>query len=404
MSEINSNQFSFIEKSRNIPLYTAFLPEGYNGEAIYKPIQYTNRDTYKIYGRAVSEDQKYQFYFRTGEDYAGTVRNNRMDCGFKDEDGVIQRSLCPVNDQINEYASELLNKPVTTRFFQPLTKPKLDQIQPEGVRQIRKIYDLAWKVAAMQSVPLDIQVLQTINDGATGIFHLGTEEKPDTILVSLWRFGLDYSFSVKNAAMYGPAAAMQPPVRAWSWTIPMITYMRTTEPLGDEAFFIYYRFLESLKETGTMSRHRERLEEQNLQRGLQKAAFAAQQNQQQINMMWQQQQQAWAMSDALSKQISADLDSFHQNIHQQAQAYDNAHPLYSNNGSSESLDDRIQRQRHEAMMGVDTYIGENGNEVEHTIMNDRVFENNLDSQVHFGTEHYYDDYVPDGWHEIFRKK
>lgn len=59
--------------------------------------------------------------------------------------------------------------------------------------------------------------------------------------------------------------------------------------------------------------------------------------------------------------------------------------------------------RHESMMGVETYMRSDGSEVEYSNRADRVFENNLDNTVHFGTEHYYDDYVPDGWHELKKK-
>ncbi|MBR0386098.1 MAG: hypothetical protein IJI05_06105, partial [Erysipelotrichaceae bacterium] len=71
--------------------------------------------------------------------------------------------------------------------------------------------------------------------------------------------------------------------------------------------------------------------------------------------------------------------------------------------SGESMDDRIQRWRHESMMGVDTYDRTDGTTVEFDNRADRVFENNLDSNQQFGTHNYFDDYVPDGWHELKKK-
>ena len=76
---------------------------------------------------------------------------------------------------------------------------------------------------------------------------------------------------------------------------------------------------------------------------------------------------------------------------------------FSFNSQSESMDDRIQRWRHESMMGVETYERNDGSAVEYDSRADRVFENNLDQTQHFGTRHYYDDYVPEGWHEIKKK-
>ena len=69
----------------------------------------------------------------------------------------------------------------------------------------------------------------------------------------------------------------------------------------------------------------------------------------------------------------------------------------------ESSDDYIQRLRHESIMGVETYERNDGSTVEYSNYADRVFENNLDSTQHFGTHHYFDDYVPEGWHEMKKK-
>ena len=54
-------------------------------------------------------------------------------------------------------------------------------------------------------------------------------------------------------------------------------------------------------------------------------------------------------------------------------------------------------------MGVDTYERNDGSTVEYSTYADRVFENNLDQTQHFGTHHYFDDYVPEGWHEMKKK-
>ena len=59
--------------------------------------------------------------------------------------------------------------------------------------------------------------------------------------------------------------------------------------------------------------------------------------------------------------------------------------------------------RHESMMGVETYERQDGSTYEYSNMADRVFENNLDETTHFGTRNYYDDYVPEGWHEMKKK-
>ena len=94
------------------------------------------------------------------------------------------------------------------------------------------------------------------------------------------------------------------------------------------------------------------------------------------------------------------MDAFRDNL----SSMSSSSSSFGSSFGGESLDDRIQRQRHEAMMGVNTYEREDGTTYEHTIMDNRVFENNLDSNTHFGTENYYGDYVPDGWTELNQKK
>ena len=72
-------------------------------------------------------------------------------------------------------------------------------------------------------------------------------------------------------------------------------------------------------------------------------------------------------------------------------------------GGGETVDERVQRLRHEATYGVNTYEREDGTTYEHSTAAERVFENDLDGNLHVGTEGYYDDYVPDGWTELNRK-
>lgn len=95
------------------------------------------------------------------------------------------------------------------------------------------------------------------------------------------------------------------------------------------------------------------------------------------------------------------MDRFHADMDQRMRESDSRTTPSIHDG--ESLDDKIQRQRHESMMGVETYERNDGTSVEFDSRADRVFESNYDSRQHFGTEHYHGDYVPDGWHEMKKK-
>lgn len=400
----------FADRNSGTPLYQAELPEDFIGEAVFTPVHYPVSDSFSVRGSAIRPGDSMRLFFQTGEGYFFSEGPQHVPCGSRDEEGCICHAPCDPDVQIREFAEAFLGFPAEVKKLYYLPEKKRQREQKRAEEKAQKIYQTALQIAGMQSVPMCTQAEQIIFDGGTGVFQVNTNAGEKILLVSLWRAGLQYSISVQNAAMFGMAAMLQPPKRMWSWSVPTLVYM-TVDPGRFEAGLpLYQHFLDTLKELPALRNFREQQEEQNLQRGLQRCAVSAQQTQAQINYAWEQQQRGWAMSDALSKQISADLDSFHQGIHQQAQAYDRAHGLDFTGGGSgfgsggESLDDRIQRGRHEAMMGVDTYERDDGTTVEHTTRDDRLFENNLTPTEHFGTEHYYDDYVPDGWTELFRKK
>ena len=119
--------------------------------------------------------------------------------------------------------------------------------------------------------------------------------------------------------------------------------------------------------------------------------------QQVINTSWSMHHQQMAPMDRISAQLSKDMDEWRRGFNQSRAEFD-ARMTPSDQG--ESLDDKIQRMRHETMMDVTTYGRSDGTTVEYDSRADRVFESNPDQTVHFGTEHYHSDYIPDGWHEM----
>ena len=399
----------FKDRNSGNALFTADLPEGFQAEAVYTPVQYPTAQSYTVRGTAVHPEVPVTFFFRTGEGYFYSERTP-VPAGGRTEDGTIVHYPCDTAALLDEYASEFAGTQLTAMDYRMLTDRKQAIILPEAEREVQKMYNVYCQVANMNSGNIYLNVDAYINDGGTGIYSLLTDRGKKTLAVTLYRYGMYNSMGMNNTSMLGMFASQARPISTVSWVVPVVTYVLVNGEINEGVMAVYNRFTETLQMTPQFKAFREELENRNLQASLQKAAYDAQQTNAQIQYAWQQHQEGWARSDALSRQISADLDSFHQNIHAQAQAYDNAHMNFGNSGSGfggsadeESLDDRIQRRRHEAMMGVDTYEREDGTTVEHTTMDNRVFENNLDSRERFGTEHYYDDYVPDGWSELFRR-
>jgi len=211
-----------------------------------------------------------------------------------------------------------------------------------------------------------------------------------------------------NAGMNGG-----PMSETLNWSCPVMYWMTFPKEKTQEALNVFSSFIQ----TFDFSSQLRAIREQDKMQGIQEAHRNSYQHEQMLQQMQAQQDARWAAVERNAQRMSADLDEFRQNNWNQMQENDARRAAYfsqsspgygsgsSNMGfSDESADDRIQRLRHESMMGVNTYEREDGSEVEFSTQADRVFEQNLDSLNHVGTEHYLDDYVPDGWTELDRKQ
>ena len=164
---------------------------------------------------------------------------------------------------------------------------------------------------------------------------------------------------------------------------------------------VFMKYVDSLEKSDELIEQIEQNRVQVLQYQQQKAQMETMRNQAMWNTLFAQQQQQFAAMDRISSAIHQDLDSFHNNLNQQMAQNDRR--FNAGQSGAESMDDRIQRMRHESIMDVETYERNDGSTVEYSSYADRVFENNLDTTQHFGTHHYYDDYIPEGWHELKKK-
>ena len=409
-------KFVFLGKQNGAPYYTAELPEGFTGEAVCTPVQYQTALVLDVRGSAFSADHNLRLYFRTGESYSFSENNTRIPYGGRDEEGAVCHAPCDAGAQIDEFAAEFAGKPLQALQYMNLSQEKADSLRPEEEESFQTQYESAMQVLSMQPADLVMQVQARVFDGGTGVYRMNTAGGEKMLLVSLWRFGMQSIVGPRNAGIYGRFASMARPVTMIGWRIPMVIYLLSDTVPDERILQMYSRFVETLQPVPEFQEYCRALDRQNLSRALQAAQAAAAQQQAEISYAWQQQQAGWARSEALSRSISADLDSFHAGLNQRMADYDALHApggaLYSSGapsegpagGNSESTDERIQRLRHESMMGVNTYVDEEGRESEFSTQADRVFQNNLDNNVRFGTEHYYDDYVPEGWSELFRKQ
>ncbi len=405
----------FHDRRTQTPLYSAEVPEGFCAEASFTPMRFQLAEGCIVRGTAAGADNLYRLYFRSGATYSYSSFGSGVPEGERNEDGTIIHVPCDASLQFDEFAAEFAGAPIQALSYANLTQRKCQLLQPEQERELQKQYQLSLQAASISAMPMNMQLQGTVNDGGTGLYAVDSPKGRKYLLVTLWRRGLQFLVMPQGLNLSGYYAQMAQPVTMISWQIPLIVYMLSEREPDAELTACYNRFYETLQMRPELRRHLDQMEQENLQRSFSAAEMQRQRTQAEIRYAFQKQQEGWARSDALRQSLSADLDSFRAGLNQRMADYDRMHApggaLYSSGAPSmepgtagESTDDRIQRLRHESMMGVNTYTDDEGRDAEFSTQADRVFQNNLDSTARFGKEHYYDDYVPEGWSELFRKQ
>lgn len=297
----------------------------------------------------------------------------------------------PLNEELDKLAEKILKKIVEALTYYDLPEGLKKKLEESFNNLVNGFVQSAQQSAAMVTFPIGHVIRKYLCDGAVGLY----EDKGKTAAVFLCREGLEYDvvqgYGVNEQLSDLPyGQTMDNPYATYSnceWDVPFLAYM-ISDDKNDLKDFL------SFVETITV-------ENEAIAYGRQIQESVQMHNQTYFNSIFANQAQGWAASDRLGQQLSQDLNQFHNNLNQQMAQFDSRIDLGGSNG--ESYDERIQRMRHESIMGVETYQRGDGTTYEYDNSADRVFENNLDNTSHFGTRNYLDDYVPEGWHEMKKK-
>ena len=401
----------FTDRNTGMELICGILPEGFVTDAFTEMENFETNRLLRVTAKAVKGGCS--IYYRTGDTY---ILNKTNMAGFfqhvagspesRENGNYMVNSFPTIRQQLDGFASRLAGKQMTGSAYYQLSDMLAGKANREFDRQINESLSEMQMGASIASMTVTTIVRNYLTDGSFGIYENGDR----IIAVCMYRVGLETDL------VQGPATIMEnltnePYSKATpvfgaiqsqaAWNIPYITYMITDDKADITAFMT---FAQTVDLTDQLRGYRDRIHQEVVAYQTQVAQMQTMQTNAMISTMWAQQQQAWAASDRLRDSLSRDLDSFHNSLNQTMAQNDRrifSQGSFSSGG--ESSDDRIQRWRHESMMGVDTYTRDDGTEVEYDNAADRVFESNLDSTQHFGTRHYYDDFVPDGWHEIHKK-
>ncbi|MBR0461870.1 MAG: hypothetical protein IJJ00_04040 [Erysipelotrichaceae bacterium] len=395
----------FNDRSTGQPLLYGELPEDFSPEASASIRQYPVNQILYIEARAVKGGCTIGYH--SGDTYLYEKKKLADPFGFapkqaaQNDSGFWIATPRTLEEDLDMAAASLLNKRVSARAYYDISETLKNKGRKEFDRQVnsfREELQMAMSIASMSVANI---IRNYLFDGGLGIY----EDDGKLVAVCLFRVGVEMDTMLGQGIYenitgepFGQADSSRVDIANATWNIPYVTYMISD---SKEDLKTFLTFADSADLSSEVIAYRDQLAMQVRQFQMQKAQMDNMQTQAQISNMFAMQQQQFASMDRMRDTMSRDLDQWRAGQAQMRQQMD-ARFAPSNTGF-ESNDDRIQRWRHESMMGVETYERDDGSTVEFTNRADRVFENNLTSTSHFGTEHYYDDYVPDGWHELKKK-
>jgi hypothetical protein len=401
---------TIVDSNTKMPIMTCELPDGFKSAGLMEVRQY--QLSRKIHLEMKAEKGNCLIGFQNGEEYAYEKKTlqtffgatPKKPLGSRNESGVIMAVPVSLTDELDGVASSILQKKVKAKDYMDPSPSLIERMKTSYNSYVNNTVSDAQTGAQVSGGQLGFVIRNYLCDGGIGIY----EEGKKIVAVFLNREGIEfdcvrgYGFAENiTGEPFGQASDnMAVMVSSASWAVPFIAYM-VSEDKKDLAVFL--NFIESLKPAEEVNNYATRVAQEDHQYVIQQAQATTMRTQAEINMLNAAQQQRFAAMDRLSAQRSRDMDEWRANLNASIAQSDQRFNLGSSSSNVESSDDYIQRIRHEAIMGVETYERNDGSTVEYSNYADRVFESNLDNTTHFGTHHYYDDYVPEGWHEIKKK-
>ena len=384
------------------------LPKGYKAKAHMDIVSYPITQRIKVEAEATKGNCI--MHYQTGDSYIYEKKKFQVPYMYvqtqqnrpQNDSGAWYATPKSLTDDIDSIAASILGKKVKAKDYYDLSENMSKKMEESYKNSIQELVDGIHFAMSIAAVPLGICIRKYLLDGGIGVYEDG--DRIAAVCISRQGFELD---TINTGGIYenisdkpfGQAETdMNTPIASAEWFFPFVAYMISDkkEDLKD-----FMTFTDTIKFTDEAERSIKEFNAMRDQAQRQKAQMESMNNQAMWNAAFAQQQASWAASDRLRDSLSRDLDNWRAGLNQSIAQSDMRFQTGPSYG--ESSDDYIQRLRHESIMGVDTYERNDGSTVEYSNYADRVFENNLDSTQHFGTHHYYDDYVPEGWHEMKKK-
>ncbi len=393
----------FKDHNSNV-LASSVLPDGFEAEAVLNVVnqQYDQKISFNMEARK----QGCQIVVRSGfSDFINKIQQPPVYYYMQpaNDPNSGSKELSDIRSKLDEIAETILNRKAGKGDYFELSDKFKEKHYPELKEYINSIVDDIYIGTLASPIPIGAIFRNYLFDGGLGFYECDKQY----LAICIYRVGVETDLSnyfqgisedlsnkpFSKADIMPNAANSTASVR-----YPMFFYMLSERK---EDLKTFMSFVDEFELSKQFIDYKQQLYKNTQQLMLNQAQMARSRDQTFIDATWQMNAAQLASMDRVRDSIAKDMDRFHADMDKMMK--DSNSKSVSSIHDGESLDDRIQRGRHETMMDVETYDRSDGTTVEFDNRADRVFENNLDQNTHFGTEHYYSDYVPDGWHEMKKK-
>ena len=393
----------FKDVNNNILAYSV-LPDGFRCEAVFNVTGQQLDQNIRLELKAVKD--RCSIHMMSGISYSINKMPQPKIYYYippEQDPNATPKELTDIRYELDETASGLWKKKAKDGKYFDLSDKFMKKANIDLQKYIRDVADDIYIGSLASPTPIGGIFRNYLLDG--GLAFYGSEN--EYMSICIYRVGVETDLvsgqqGVSEILSDKPFSKAEPTMNAAACTaavkIPYIFYMFTDKK---EDLKTFMNFVDGFELSSQFLDFEEQFYNKNKQMLIQQASMARMADQAFIDATWQMNKEQLASMDRIRDMVSHDMDRFHADMDKQRQESNSR--ITSSITDGENLDDRIQRKRHETMMDVETYERSDGTTVEYDSRADRVFENDLDQRVHFGTEHYHGDYVPDGWHEMKKK-
>ena len=157
----------FTDRKTGTPLFTCEIGEVRDTDIIFETVRRGVKTDVQYRGMAAAQTPSY--FFEKGGSYMWQ-NTPGVYPGKVDEEGVLFIPLCPVQEQMDTFASKFLGQTVQGKEYYNLGAKLCEKLQKEGGELLQKNYQSLVQASSFSQVPIQVNVTNWIIDGGIGVY------------------------------------------------------------------------------------------------------------------------------------------------------------------------------------------------------------------------------------------